>query len=165
MGTTFDIDAFRVDGRGMSILISKQGTTSTLELVGECDLAQRDDLRAAIGGVLVDRPECLVLDLSRLAFIDSSGIHVMIELSERAARQECRLLICPGPRAVQRVFELCGLTTRLPFVGEGAGSGQEPRDAAALLIGAAGSGGSSSPPAANAAGRPTGRPAAPPKQA
>jgi hypothetical protein len=101
-----------------------------------------------------------------LAFIDSSGIHVMIELSERAARQECRLLICPGPRAVQRVFELCGLTTRLPFVGDGAGPGQEPRDAAALLIGAAGSGGPSfSLPAASAAGRLTGRSAAPPKQA
>jgi anti-anti-sigma factor len=142
MATSFDVDAFRVDGGGMTIVIGKQGTTSTLELVGECDLAQRDDLRAAIGRVLAGRPECLVLDLSRLSFIDSSGIHVMIELSERAARARCRLLICPGPRAVQRVFELCGLATRLTFVGDGAGSGQEPRDAAALLTGAAGSGGS-----------------------
>jgi anti-sigma B factor antagonist len=165
MATTFDTDAFGVDGRGMTILISRQGTTSTLELVGECDLAQRADLRAAIGRVLVDRPECLVLDLSRLAFIDSSGIHVIIELSERAAREECRLLICPGPRAVQRVFELCGLSTRLPFVADGARPGQEPRDPAVPLTGAAGSGGSSSLLAARASGRRTGRPEAPPQSA
>lgn len=57
----------------------------------------------------------MVLDLSRLSFIDSSGLHVTIELQRRAIRQNIRLVIIPGPRAVQRLFEICQLTETLPF--------------------------------------------------
>src|SRR5437763_10662291 len=45
-------------GSCFKCLERSSSSTVSLELVGECDLAQRDDLRAAIGGVLADRPEC-----------------------------------------------------------------------------------------------------------
>jgi len=92
-----------------------QGTTSTITLVGECDLAHQERFRAVVHETLAARPECVVLDLTDLRFIDSSGIQVVIELSEEAARDGIRLLVCPGARQVQRVFELCGLTSRLLF--------------------------------------------------
>jgi anti-anti-sigma factor len=65
---------------------------------------------------LVRSPECVVLDLSQLTFIDSSAIHVILELQKRCAQQNVRLVIAPGPRAVQRPFEVLGLTRALPFL-------------------------------------------------
>jgi anti-anti-sigma factor len=66
---------------------------------------------------LIERsPECVVLDLSRLSFIDSTGVHAVTELHKRAEQQRARVVIVPGPRAVQRIFELVGLTEVLPFL-------------------------------------------------
>jgi anti-sigma B factor antagonist len=103
---------------GLEILVREQGTTMRIEMAGEWDLAGRDAARAAIARALAGGPECVLLDLSRLEFIDSSGLHVTIELAERAAAANVRLVILPGPQAVQRVFELTGLLERLPFIDE-----------------------------------------------
>jgi ABC-type transporter Mla MlaB component len=40
---------------------------------------------------------CEVLDLSRLSFIDSSGLHITIELHKHSTRQNIRLVIIPDP--------------------------------------------------------------------
>ncbi len=122
MSLTAAIDQSRLDGSGLRAVLSRRGATSTLELEGECDLAQREALHRVIGEALAGRPESLVLDLGRLGFIDSSGIHIVVELAARASEDNVQLMICPGPRAVQRVFEVCGLTSHLPFV-EGAWTG------------------------------------------
>lgn len=94
----------------------RHGTTTTIGLIGEWDLAQQWIVREAIHKALDDRPENVVLDLSRLSFIDSSGLHVTIELQKRAIQQNIRLVVIPGPRAVQHLFEICQLIETLPFV-------------------------------------------------
>src|SRR5947207_13466777 len=87
----------------LRIVTVEQGTTSTIELEGEWDLAQCDATGDAVAQALQRRPECLVIDLSRLSFIDSSGIHTLIGTHKRCTDQKTRLVIIPGPRAVQRV--------------------------------------------------------------
>ncbi|MGI8904582.1 MAG: STAS domain-containing protein [Solirubrobacteraceae bacterium] len=108
-------DVTRVVPSGLGIALTEQGTTSTIALAGECDLACQQALRDAVGEALYRRPECLVLDLCLLSFIDSTGIQVVVETARRASRQDTRLVIIPGPRAVHRVFEICQLTEMLPF--------------------------------------------------
>jgi anti-sigma B factor antagonist len=103
---------------GLRVRVREQGTTIAIEMAGEWDLAGRDHARHAIVRALAGRPECVLLDLSRLEFIDSSGLHAAIELAQRSAAQNVRLVIIPGPRAVQRVFEITGLLERLPFIDE-----------------------------------------------
>jgi anti-anti-sigma factor len=133
----------------LEIVTRERGTTITIELAGEWDLAGAPAARQAIVGALTGRPECVVLDLSRLAFIDSSGVHATFELAQRSRAQHIRLVIIPGPPAVQRVFELTGLNKHLPFIEEQPpGRAARPRSAP---DGAAGSGGFSLP--ANGAGR------------
>jgi anti-anti-sigma factor len=116
-------DRLSLDAGGMLLEVIRRGTTSTIQLVGECDLAEQGTLRAAVREVFDSRPEHIVLDLSRLSFIDSSGIGVVIEACKRARDERVRLEICPGSGQVARVFELCGLTARLPFV---SGDGRAP---------------------------------------
>jgi anti-sigma B factor antagonist len=102
----------------LRIAITVQDTTTTVALEGEWDLIERESMRHAIASALADRPERFVLDLRHLSFMDSTGVHGTIELARHAARQEIELVIVPGPRAVQRVFEICELTARLPFVSD-----------------------------------------------
>jgi anti-sigma B factor antagonist len=100
----------------LQLTVTQQGTTATLELVGELDVAQEGPVREALKQVLDSQPESLVLDLSQLSFIDSTGIGIVIGLKKSAERDGVRLVICRGPLAVQRVFELTGLTSSLPFI-------------------------------------------------
>ncbi len=101
---------------GIGIAVTEQGSTTTIALKGEWDLAAVPTTRQAIRQALDRHPESVVLDLHRLSFIDSSGLHITLELHKRAARQNTRLVIVPGPRAVQRPFEICKLTQELPFL-------------------------------------------------
>jgi anti-anti-sigma factor len=100
----------------LTVEVTREGTTSTIALAGECDLSQQERFRTAIREALAARPECVLLDLSHLSFIDSTGIIVVIELGRSAQRDGVHLVICPGARQVQRVFDLCGLTSQLPFL-------------------------------------------------
>lgn len=111
----------------MRVAVSEQGTTSTLEFAGEWGLAERDDARAAVEQALERGPECMVLDLSRVSFIDSSGIHVVLTAAKRCAERDVHIVIIPGPPHVHRVFEICQLTTQLPFASQASGGARSAR--------------------------------------
>lgn len=100
----------------LGIVVSQQGTTTTIVIQGEWDLAAQPAAQNAIRAALARDPECVVLDLSQLTFIDSTGLHDVIDMHNGCAQQNVRLVIIPGPRAVQRPFEICQLTDRLPFL-------------------------------------------------
>jgi anti-sigma B factor antagonist len=83
---------------------------------GELDLATRDQLHTALMTALEGNAKTVVLDLSRLEFIDSSGIQV-IHLGMRIARERHReFFLRRGPRQIQRIFDVAGITDHLPFV-------------------------------------------------
>src|ERR1700690_1721103 len=108
-----DSDRWAVVGEQLRVAVSTVGSTSTIRLQGEWDLAGGPAISQAVAQTLEGRPECLVLDLSRLNFMDSCGIHVTAELWERSAAEHFRFVAIPGTRQMRRVFELCGLTGAL----------------------------------------------------
>ena len=82
-----------------------------LWLRGELDLASTEEFQAAFLTYLDGQSE-LVIDLSELQFIDSSGIRAMIDVARRAAPRAVRLR-SPHPN-VRRVFELTGFEPLVP---------------------------------------------------
>jgi anti-anti-sigma factor len=106
---------------GPQVTVAKRGTTATITLRGEWDLAMRAAADQAIREALADQPALVLLDLSQLSFIDSTGIQATVALAQRSAAQNTRLAIVRGPRAVQRVFEVCQLTEQLPFIDHSGG--------------------------------------------
>jgi anti-sigma B factor antagonist len=104
----------------LEIAVREQGTTTTIALCGELDLAEQDAARHAIRRALMRTPECLVLDLSHLSFIDSTGIRVVLEVAKRSSQQNVHLVIVPGSAAVQRTFEVLQMTSVLPFLAQAA---------------------------------------------
>jgi anti-sigma B factor antagonist len=82
---------------------------------GELDLATSDELYASLMAALESGAHTVVLDLSGLDFMDSSGIKLIHQAVGLAAEHECGFFLVPGPRHIQRLFEVTGLIDRLPF--------------------------------------------------
>ena len=97
--------------------VSVEDRKATVALRGEFDMPATFTVEPALEG-LVERGdvEAITVDLSRLSFIDSTGIGVLVRLEEESRARGLGLRIVPGPREVQRVFELAGLGEALPFV-------------------------------------------------
>jgi anti-sigma B factor antagonist len=87
----------------------------TLTLEGELDTRAVPELEAAIARYCADGPRALTLDLSKLNFIDSSGLWTILAAMRWCERQGREFSLLPGPEAVQQVFEVTGLVDVLPF--------------------------------------------------
>jgi anti-anti-sigma factor len=85
----------------------------TIELSGELDAGEVGQVEVALGeaeaGVGVQR---IVLDITRLDFIDSSGIAVLARAAKRDQGE--RLLITRSRAQVERVLEITGMADLLP---------------------------------------------------
>jgi anti-sigma B factor antagonist len=77
-----------------------------VEAVGELDLQSAELLERAVARLRGDGHDHVVVDLRRVEFIDSTGLRVLIGLHRDAAREGRSLSLVPGPRPVQRIFEL-----------------------------------------------------------
>jgi anti-sigma B factor antagonist len=87
----------------------------TLALSGELDLASAAALEALVVGVCTSGAREIVFDLSRLSFIDSSGLRVILSSMQLCEQHQCAFWLVPGQAQVQRLFEVAGVIQRLPF--------------------------------------------------
>jgi len=87
----------------------------TLRLKGEVDLASAPLLADALGRVGSDGIDSVVIDLSGLTFIDSTGLRAILAGKERLIESGCEMLFVPGPPQVQRLFTVTGLLDVLSF--------------------------------------------------
>ena len=58
----------------------------------------------------------LIVDLGGLSFMDSTGLRLALKWHEAAERDGFQIGFAPGPPAIQRVFELTGMSEHVPFV-------------------------------------------------
>lgn len=80
---------------------------------GELDMATQDGLRAAL-----ERQAArgiVTLDLSGLSFLDTSGLRLILETAEASRRDGFTFTVLPGIPAVQRLFDIAGVTQLVPF--------------------------------------------------
>lgn len=81
---------------------------------GELDLASTPDLRAILQEQY-NKKASVLLDLSELTFMDSSGLRLIWDTAADAKQHGLELALASGPPEVMRVFELTGLKKRLNF--------------------------------------------------
>jgi anti-sigma B factor antagonist len=98
----------------MRLLSDTQGALRILALGGEIDLHFAPVLRTLLEQRTAMPPEALVLDLSEVTFIDSSGIAAIIEHLRSATRQASRFCIGGMSEAVKEVFEIICLEKAMP---------------------------------------------------
>ena len=97
--------------RTFSVTVHRVGDVRVVAPAGDIDLASADRVRAALAG---DGP--VALDLSAVPFLDTSGLHVVLEQQRRADEEGHAFGLVAGSDEVQRLFEITGLMHRLTFV-------------------------------------------------
>ncbi|MEA2332226.1 MAG: anti-sigma factor antagonist [Thermoleophilaceae bacterium] len=85
-------------------------------LVGELDLSSVAKVQEELRKVEASAPPTLVVDLSKLTFLDSTGLRCIVTADERARDEGRRIVIVRGPDPVQRVFSITRLDDRLEMV-------------------------------------------------
>ena len=92
-------------------LRDRQGAT-VLIVRGELDVASSPQLAAALNRL--DRDSgAVLLDLSRLEFIDVTGLRVLLDAQERARRAGVALRVVKASRGVRKLIKLTRTTELL----------------------------------------------------
>ncbi|HST56958.1 MAG TPA: STAS domain-containing protein [Solirubrobacteraceae bacterium] len=101
----------------LSISSSIDDGTVRVTLEGELDLASARLMEERLSTIEETRPARLVVDLGRLAFIDSTGLRLLLQADGRARERGGEFVLRPGDANVQRVFEVTGALDVLSFEG------------------------------------------------
>lgn len=105
-----------VTGESLSIISERDGGTHRVAAAGELDIATVDQLQQALVAVEGTDAELIVLDLSGLSFIDSTGLRLVLDLNERCGGEADRLRVVAGSPAVERLLDIVGLRDQLPLI-------------------------------------------------
>jgi anti-anti-sigma factor len=82
-----------------------EGSSALVRIRGDLDLQVVDQVADALAGIESDEPELLVIDLSRLSFMDSTGMGVIAAAHIRAVDAGRRFAIVTPPAGVKQAFE------------------------------------------------------------
>jgi anti-sigma B factor antagonist len=86
-----------------------------VSLGGELDLASAPRMEEHFVAIDEQVPARVVVDLGGLAFIDSSGLRLLLLADARAREHGYELVLLSGSEPVQRVFEMTGALDVLRF--------------------------------------------------
>jgi anti-sigma B factor antagonist len=98
-----------------SIQAVTEGPTTTLRVAGEVDLATADELSQAAVTALRGGAEALVIDLAAVTFLDSTGLAVLVGVTNQASASGVALTIRDAVPRVRNVIRITGLGDFLPL--------------------------------------------------
>jgi len=101
------------DAPRLHVGVRRRADRTTVHPHGDLDLVSIPALQAALDGVVGARR--VVLDLSRVSFVDSAGVHLLVDADRRARRDGFELSLVPPAPPADLAIELCGLYETLPF--------------------------------------------------
>lgn len=80
-----------------------------LKVRGEIDVASAQDFHASISDIIGGGPEVVIVDMSEVSFIDSTGLGVLVsaEKETREAGKDLRLVVTQPQ--IMKLLELTGL--------------------------------------------------------
>ncbi|MAC19201.1 MAG: anti-anti-sigma factor [Phycisphaerae bacterium] len=79
--------------------------------LGEVDLASSPQLRAKLTELIGGKPTRMILDLSQVSYMDSSGVATLVEAMQQCRRNSATLALAGLQTRVRSVFEIARLDT------------------------------------------------------
>jgi anti-anti-sigma factor len=96
--------------------VERDGDVGRVVLQGELDLAGVPTLEDALHSLEGEGTPTIVLDLSELNFLDSSGLRAVLSAHDRARERGHRLVVVQGGTQVERVLRVTGVERHLEIV-------------------------------------------------
>ncbi|MGD8452356.1 MAG: STAS domain-containing protein [Phycisphaerae bacterium] len=94
---------------GIQVSTSSVAGAEVVHVVGEIDLRTSPQLRTRLLQVVEREPKRLVVDLSRVGYMDSSGVGTMVEVKRMVERRGGAVVLAGLQPRVRGVFEITQL--------------------------------------------------------
>ena len=98
--------------------VREEAEVNVLSVGGELDVLTAPRLGARLDELMRHTTGDLVVDLQDTAFIDSSGLHILLNTARRMSRQSRGFAVICRPGPVMRVIERARLTDALRVVSD-----------------------------------------------
>ena len=95
--------------QGLTLASDVQDGVYRIALRGDLDVSTAPKLNSALSDARVRQCHTLVVDLSELAFMDSTGLSAVLVAEMHARTRGQRFAVVRGPRHVQELFRLTGV--------------------------------------------------------
>jgi anti-anti-sigma factor len=96
------------DAAPLSIEVSWDGVVTTVTVTGELDIITAPCLTERLAKVANAHPECVVLDLGGLVFVDVAGARAL-DRAHKALEIECQVLLRRPRPSARKVFRIMGV--------------------------------------------------------
>ncbi len=90
----------------MEIITSNEKNVNVITLTGQIDLFNTAPIKAAVEQLLSDGQKKLMINMTDVSYIDSSGIGALIGVVRMVQEHGAQLVLCGLQKAVMRVFEM-----------------------------------------------------------
>jgi anti-anti-sigma factor len=88
----------------------REEKTVVAVVTGEVDMSNAASVRQQIAESVTPDDDAMIVDLSELSFIDSAGLHALVELGTVLDERRQQLLLCvPHGSPIERAIEIIGL--------------------------------------------------------
>jgi anti-sigma B factor antagonist len=104
-----------VDDR-LRIEVDRQGDNAVIGLHGELDLASAPAFSARFEEIGNGDPGAIIIDLSQLEFMDSTGLRSILTAREHCDQSGRRFAVVPGGRQVSRLLEIARVEKHLNLI-------------------------------------------------
>lgn len=85
------------------------GRTHVVEVEGQIDLYSAPDFKEHTSRVIDEGKSCVIVDLTRVTFLDSTGLGILMSALNRLRAARATLLLVVTDYDIERLFEITGL--------------------------------------------------------
>ncbi len=89
--------------------VRKSEHATVVVLIGDVDLHHSPGLHAQLVEIAGERPKRLILDLTEVPYMDSSGVGTLVEVFRRVTAYKGKMILFGLNRRVRSVFEITKL--------------------------------------------------------
>jgi anti-sigma B factor antagonist len=104
--------------QGLEVVLEDRDGTQRIALTGELDVSTVPRFNNAVSEARLSRCHTVIVDLSNLRFMDSTGLSALLVAEMHARTRNQRFAVVRGPRHVQELFRLTGVDHFLEVVDE-----------------------------------------------
>lgn len=99
----------------LSVRSFRDDDVHTIAIAGEMDLSNAAEVERELVRAEATNATRIIIDLSELTFMDSTGIRLLITAHARSRTDGDRLMLVRPPARVFRVLTIAGVDELLPF--------------------------------------------------
>lgn len=99
------------DDSAIKVTSETIGSAAVITPHGDVDLARSPVLRNSLRQVQNAKPGRLVVDLTMVDYMDSSGVATLVEALQIARKNNTRMVLCGMKDRVRSIFEIARLDT------------------------------------------------------